>query len=137
MRDHSVVLVFDGELIVDLEPAADGGRLGSGPRVVPGFAVVLPVHADPAALPGWDVVEIDAVLVQQFVLLGGAGTFEGGGGLPGGDTGLPHCPVTPGAQGGAGGVGLPPGEIVSDVTGGVPDPYLGVEVRRQRRRGRE
>src|SRR6266702_4285464 len=124
MRDHSVVLVFDGELIVDLEPAADGGRLGAGPRVVPGFAVVLPVHADPAALPGWDVVEIDAVLVQQFV-------------LPGGATGLPHCPVTPGAQGGAGGVGLPPGEIVSDVTGGVPDPYLGVEVRRQRRRGRE
>jgi hypothetical protein len=49
--DHGAVLVFHGELVVDMEPAADGGRPGPGPRVAAGFGVGLPVQADPAALP--------------------------------------------------------------------------------------
>jgi hypothetical protein len=73
--DEITIPVSHRQVEIRFDSAATSVYFGSGDWVAGGLIVVFPMEADAALLPTGNVVEIDSVLEEEFVLVGDRSAF--------------------------------------------------------------
>src|SRR5262245_37435318 len=75
-QNEAAVLIPHRELVIDLDAPPSGDDFLAGHRIDRGLVVALPIKPYAALLPVRSVVEIEAMLKEQFILFGDRHAFE-------------------------------------------------------------